>query len=144
MLFWWHARTKYTTKTKSRVHAPWMDPSRERELPRQRAATAAAVVIMQRQQQQQQQQISSPAYNDLHDPLTQRTNLADASSYRWVAAYKRAGHKQEFGWRLLHAGVKVGARRMLTAGRRAAAQFVCPAQQCQQSQELETLTHLFV
>jgi hypothetical protein len=105
---------------------------------------------MQRQQQQQRQQISSPAYNDLQDPLTQRTDLADASSYSWVAAYKRAGHKQlprqlqEFGWRLLHAGVKVGARRMLTAGRRAAAQFVCPAQQCQQSQKLETLTHLFV
>jgi hypothetical protein len=43
-------------------HAPWMDPPRERELPRQRAAAAAAVVTLQRQQQiQQQLQISSPA-----------------------------------------------------------------------------------
>jgi hypothetical protein len=106
--------------------------------------------LQRQQQQQQQQQISCPAQNDLQDPLTQHIGRADGSNYRWVAAYKRAGHRQlprqlrEFGWRLLHAGVKVGARRMLSAGRQAAGQFTCPAQQCQQSPQLETLTHLFV
>lgn len=132
-------------------HASWMDPSSPRQLPRQRAAAAAAAVTVQRQQQQAHQQlISSPAHNDLLDPVTQHMGRADGSSYKWVAAYKRAGHKQlprqlrEFGWRLLHAGVKVGARRMLSAGRQAARQFVCPAQQCQQAAQLETLSHLFV
>jgi hypothetical protein len=134
-------------------HAPWMDPARERELPRQRAVAAAAVVTAQRQQQlQQQQQIRSPVYNDLQDPITQHMGVVDASQYNWVAAYKRASHKQlprqlrEFGWRLLHAGVKVGARRMVVAGRQAPdpAQFTCPAQQCQQQPQLETFTHLFV
>jgi hypothetical protein len=106
---------------------------------------------MQRQhQQEQQQQISCPARNDLQDPITQHMGRANISSHRWIAAYKRAGHKQlprqlrGFGWRLLHAGVKVGARRMITTGRQAAIQFVCPAQQCQQPPQLETLTHLFV
>jgi hypothetical protein len=132
-------------------HAPWTP--RERQLPRQRAAAAAAVVTTQRQQQlQQQQQISSPVYNDLQDPITEHMGVADASQYNWVAAYRRAGHKQlprqlrEFGWRLLHAGVKVGARRMVSAGRQAQdpAQFACPAEQCQQPPLLETFTHLFV
>ena len=134
-------------------HAPWMDPSRERELPRQRAATAAAVVTSQRQQQiQQQQQLSRPACDDLLDPITEHMGPVDTSSYQWVAAYRRAGHKRlprtlrVFGWRLLHAGVKVGARRMLTSGRVQPSQFACPAQQCQQQQQpqLETLSHLFV
>jgi hypothetical protein len=106
-------------------HASWMDPSSERELPRQRAAAAAVVTVQRQQQLVQQQQISCPARNDLQDPVMLHMSRADASSYRWVAAYKRAGHKQlprrlrEFGWRLLHAGVKVGARRMLSAGRQA-------------------------
>ena len=132
-------------------HAPWMDPSRDRELPRQRAAAAAAVVTEQRQQQlQQQQQISSPALNDLQDPITQHVGRSDVGEYRWLAAYQRAGHKQlprqlrEFGWRLLHAGVKVGARRMLSAGRQTTAQFTCPAQQCQAPPQLETFTHLLL
>ncbi len=132
-------------------HAPWMDPSRERELPRQRAAAAAAVITVQRQQQLQQQlQISSPVHDDLLDPVTQHMGLVDTSSCSWVAAYRRAGHKQlprplrVFGWRLLHAGVKVGARRMLSSGRTEQAAFVCPAQQCQQQPQLETLSHLFV
>jgi hypothetical protein len=132
-------------------HASWMDPSSVRQLPRQRAAAAAAVVTVQRQQQlAQQQQIRCPVHNDLQDPITQHMGRADGSSCRWVAAYKRAGHKQlprqlrEFGWRLLHAGVKVGARRMLSAGRQAAGEFTCPAQQCQQQPQLETLSHLFV
>jgi hypothetical protein len=133
-------------------HASWMDPSRERELPRQRAAAAAAVITLQRQQQlqQQQQQISNPAYNDLQDPITKQMGAADVSQYSWVAAYNRVGHKQlpkqlrEFGWRLLHAGVKVGARRMLSARRQTPAQFTCLAQQCQQMPQLETFSHLFV
>jgi hypothetical protein len=132
-------------------HASWMDPSRERELPRQRAAAAAAVVTVQRAQQLRQQlQIRSPAHDDLTDPVTQHLGPADTSTYKWVDAYRRAGHKQlprslrVFGWRLLHAGVKVGARRMLSSGSREPAQFTCPAQQCQQPQQLETLTHLFV
>ena len=134
-------------------HAPWMDPPRDRQLPRQRAAAAAAVVTAHRQQQlQQQQQISSPVCNDLQDPITQHMGVADASQYNWVAAYRRAGHKQlprqlrEFGWRLLHAGVKVGARRMVSAGGQAQdpAQFACLAPQCQQPPQLETFTHLFV
>ena len=134
-------------------HAPWMDPPRERELPRQRAAAAAAVITSQRQQQlQQQQQLSGPAHDDLLDPITQHMGPVDTSSYEWVAAYRRAGHKRlprslrVFGWRLLHAGVKVGARRMLTSGRVQPSQFVCPGQQCQQQQQpqLETLSHLFV
>jgi exonuclease III len=132
-------------------HAPWMDPPRERELPRQRAAAAAAVTTIQRQQQLQQQlQIRSPARDDLLDPVTEHMGPVDASSHKWVAAYQRAGHKQlprslrVFGWRLLHAGVKVGARRMVVSGRREPAQFTCPAQQCQQQPQLETLTHLFV
>ena len=132
-------------------HAPWMDPPVARELPRQRAAAAAAVVTMQRQQQLQQQlQISSPVHDDLLDPVSQHMGPVDVSSYSWVAAYRRAGHKQlprqlrVFGWRLLHAGVKVGARRMLSAARRAPSDFTCAAQQCQQPQQLETLTHLFL
>ncbi len=132
-------------------HAPWMDPPRERELPRQRAAAAAAVITIQRQQQVQQQlQIRSPAWDDLLDPLTQHMGPVDTSSHKWVAAYQRVGHKQlprslrVFGWRLLHAGVKVGARRMLVSGSREPGQFTCPAQQCQQQPQLETLTHLFV
>uniref|UniRef100_A0A383V7P3 Uncharacterized protein n=1 Tax=Tetradesmus obliquus TaxID=3088 RepID=A0A383V7P3_TETOB len=60
-------------------HASWMDPSRERELPRQRAAAAAAVVTAQRQQQEQQQQrISCPAHNDLLDPITQSMGAVNA------------------------------------------------------------------
>ena len=132
-------------------HASWMDPSRERELPRQRAATAAAVVTAQRQQQEQQQQrISCPAHNDLLDPITQSMGAVNARQHRWVASYQRLKDTQlprrlrVFGWRLLHAGVKVGARRMLASSRRAPAHFTCPAQQCQQPQQLETLTHLLV
>jgi hypothetical protein len=128
-----------------------MDPSRERELPRQRAATAAAVVTAQRQQQEQQQQrISCPAHNDLLDPITQSLGAVNARQHRWVASYQRLKDTQlprrlrVFGWRLLHAGVKVGARRMLASSRRAPAHFTCPAQQCQQPQQLETLTHLLV
>jgi hypothetical protein len=132
-------------------HAPWMDPSRERELPRQRAAAAAAVITIQRQQQAQQQlQIRSPAWDDLLDPITQHMGPVDTSSHKWVAAYQRVGHKQlprslrVFGWRLLHAGVKVGARRMVISGSREPGQFTCPAPQCQQQPQLETLPHLFV
>jgi hypothetical protein len=114
----------------------------------------------QRQQQKQQHsQISSPAHDDLQDPVTQNMGPVNSSSYKWVAAYRRAGHifflmraghnrlprsLCAFGERLLHAGVKVGARRMLSSGRREPALFVCPAQQCQQQPQLETLTHLFV
>ncbi len=132
-------------------HAPWMDPPRERELPRQRAAAAAAVITIQRQRQVQQQlQIRSPAWDDMIDPITQHMGPVDTSSHKWVAAYQRVGHKQlprslrVFGWRLLHAGVQVGARRMLVSGSREPGQFICPAQQCQQQPQLETLTHLFV
>ena len=76
-----------------------------------RAAAAAAVVTAQRQQiqqrLQQQSQISSPAHDDLQDPATQNMGPVDSSSYKWVAAYRRAGHKRlprslrAFGWRLL-------------------------------------------
>jgi hypothetical protein len=132
-------------------HAPWMDPPRERELPRQRAAAAAAVITIQRQQQLQQQlQLRRPAWDDLLDPITQHLGPVDTSSHKWVAAYKRTGHKQlprslrVLGWRLLHAGVKVGARRMVVSGSREPRQFTCPARQCQQQPQLETLTHLFV
>jgi hypothetical protein len=132
-------------------HAPWMDPSRGRELPRQRAAAAAAALTLQRQQQlEQQQRVSSPAHDDLTDPITQSSVAVDSSSCSWVPAYRRASHKQlpkqlrEFGWRMLHAGVKVGARRMLSAGRQQPVQFTCIAQQCQQQQQLETFSHLFI
>jgi hypothetical protein len=33
---------------------------------------------------------------------------------------------------------------MLSAGRRAQRDFTCPAQQCQQPPQLETITHLFM
>jgi hypothetical protein len=132
-------------------HAPWMDPPTVRDLPRQRAAAVAAVVTMQRQQQLQQRlQISSPAHDDLLDPVTQHMGQVDVNSYSWVAAYRQAGHKRlprqlrVLGWRLLHAGLKVGARPMLSAGRRAPRGFTCPARQCQQPPQLETLTHLFM
>jgi hypothetical protein len=135
-------------------HASWMDPSPPRDLPCQRAAAAAAVITVQRQQQVLQQlQISSPAHDDLQDPLTQQLGPVDTSSFSWVSAYRRAGHRRlprqlrVFGWRLLHAGVKVGARRMVAAGRAEPAQFVCQAQPCQaqqQQQQLETLSHLFL
>jgi hypothetical protein len=134
-------------------HAPWMDPSPPRDLPRQRVAAAAAVITVQRQQQVLQQlQISSPAHDDLQDPLTQQLGPVDTSSFSWVSAYRRAGHRRlprqlrVFGWRMLHAGVKVGARRMVAAGRAEPCQFACQAQPCQalQQLQLETLSHLFV
>ena len=49
-----------------------------------------------------------------------------------------------FGWRLLHAGVKVGVRRMQTASRQMPTRICCPAQQYQQQLQLETFSHLFV
>ena len=135
-------------------HAPWMDPSPPRDLPRQRAAAAAAVITVQRQQQalQQQLQVSNPVHDDLQDPLTQQLGPVDTSSFSWVSAYRRAGHRRlprqlrVFGWRLLHAGVKVGARRMVAARRAEPCQFACQAQPCQAQQQLqlETLSHLFV
>jgi hypothetical protein len=109
------------------------------------------VVTVQRQQQLQQQlQVSSPTHDDLQDPITQRMGPVDVSGHSWVAAYRRAGHNQMprqlrvFGWKLLHAGVKVGARRMLSSRKREPVKFTCPAEQCQHQSQLETLSHLFV
>jgi exonuclease III len=132
-------------------HAPWMAPSQPRQLPRQRAADRASAITAQRQQQQQQQQQpSAPARDDLADPLTGHTDDVDTAQHAWVAAYKRAANKQlphrlrELGWRVLHAGVEVGARRMLRArSTDTAQQFTCQHPQCQQQQEppLETTSH---
>lgn len=134
-----------------------MDPSPARALPRQRAADAAAVLTVQRMQQQQQQQlIMAPAVDDMVDPLTLQVGRVDTSSYEWVAAYRRVGDKhlprslREFGWRMLHAGIKVGARRLVTASnqnqqqQQQQQQFCCTAQACQQQPQLETLSHAFV
>jgi hypothetical protein len=137
-------------------HASWMDPSPARALPRQRAADAAAVLTLQRQQQQQQQQrIRSPAVDDMVDPLTLQVGRTHTSGCDWVAAYRRAGDKQlprslrEFGWRMLHAGVKVGARRLTAITASALQQqqqqhYSCVARACQQQPQLETLSHAFV
>ena len=130
-----------------------MGPSPPRDLPRQRAAATASVITSQRQHQLQHQlTITSPAHNDVEDPLALQRDQVSIGSCQWVSAYRRAGHKRlprqlrEFGWRLLHAGVKVGARRMLAAQHAHAGEFVCLAGPClqQQQQPLETLSHLFV
>jgi hypothetical protein len=132
-------------------HAPWMAPSQPRQLPKQRAADRVSAVTAQRQQQQQQQQQpSEPARDDLTDPLTGHTEDVDTAEHTWVKAYKRAANKRlphrlrELGWRVLHAGLEVGARRMFKARNTDTPQlFTCQHPQCQQQQEppLETISH---
>ena len=120
-------------------HAPWMAPSQPRQLPRQRAADRVSAVTAQRQQrQQQQQQPSEPARDDLTDPLTGHTEDVDTAEHTWVKAYKRAANKRlphrlrELGWRVLHAGLEVGARRMFKARNTDTPQlFTCQHPQCQ-------------
>ena len=133
-------------------HAPWMDPSPPRLLPRQRAADAAAVLTTLRLQQQQQGQ--TLAVQDIWDPLLGHAPLIeDTRRFEWVAAYRRAGHKklphrlQEFGWRMLHGNIKVGARRMYAApADTPVSALACQHQQCQQQQPqpLATLSHVFL
>jgi len=134
-------------------HASWMDASPPRLHPRQRVAAAAAAVTTQRQQQVQQH-AAGPAVDDTWDPVLGFHTGRAICGRPWVAAYRRAAHKQlprrlrEFGWRLLHASTRVGARRMhvAPAGTPVAA-FACQHQQCQQQQPLPplaTLSHVFI
>ena len=136
-------------------HAPWMGPSQPRQLPRQRAADAAAVVTLQRQQQLQQN-VQGPAVNDSFDSCLGHAPTATqdgSAAFEWVSAYRRAANKRlpprlrEFGWRLLHGSVKVGARRMYEAPAGTALNaFACQHHLCQQQPQppLATLSHVFI
>ena len=94
-----------------------MRPAPVRQHPRQRAADAAAVVTLQRQQQEHAAAATVPAHCDLADPLTglQQPPEDDAP---WKEALVRLATRrlpkalQVFGWRLLHNGLWVGARKM--------------------------------
>ena len=133
-------------------HASWMDASPPRQLPRMRVAAAAAVLTLQRQQQLQQQ-AQAPAVNDALDPLLGHASAESRPRFEWTAAYKRAAHKRlphrlrEFGWRMLHGNIKVGARRLYTAPAGTPLRaLACQHQQCQQQQPppLATLSHVFL
>ena len=141
-----------TAAQQAAYHASWMDASPPRQLPMQRVANAVAVLTVQRQQQLQQQG-QELAVNDSWDPLVGNAPGVPTGDFEWVHAYRRAAHKtlphrlREFGWRMLHGNVKVGARRMYEApaGTLLSA-FACQHQQCQQQrpQPLATLSHVFL
>ena len=98
--------------------APWMRPSQSRQHPLQRAADAAAVLTSQRQQQQAAPVVAGlTAHNDLADPLTGLQQQREEEA-PWKAAYGRLALRRlpkalkVFGWRSLHNGLWVGARKM--------------------------------
>jgi hypothetical protein len=81
----------------------------------------------------------------------------DTTGCEWRAAYKRVANKQlprqlrVFGWRLLHAGLQVGARRVHAGAARGqtAGEFACRYPECQQQQQqqlppLATLSHVLL
>ena len=103
------------------VHANWMDPSPPRLHPRQRAAAAAAAATSPITAQRQQQlllQVSAPAVDDTEDPLFRGGQEAGDGDAAWRAAYRHVSDKRlprqlrVFGWRLLHAAVRVGGSRV--------------------------------
>jgi hypothetical protein len=103
------------------VHANWMDPSPPRLHPRQRAAAAAAAAAAPITAQRQQQlllQVTEPAVDDTIDPLLRGRQEATDADTPWWAAYRHASDKRlprqlrVFGWRLLHAAVRVGGSRV--------------------------------
>jgi hypothetical protein len=122
------------------VHANWMDPSLPRMHPRQRAAAAAAAATSAITAQRQQQlllQVEAPAMDDTVDPLLRGMQEADAGDAAWRAAYRHARDKRiprqlrVFGWRLLHAAVKVGGSRVCHAtSQQELLECCCRQQQC--------------
>ena len=102
------------------VHANWMDPSPPRLHPRQRAAAAAAATspITAQRQQQLLLQVTTPAVDDCVDPLFRGAQEAGDGDTAWRAAYRHVSDKRlprqlrVFGWRLLHAAVRVGGSRV--------------------------------
>ena len=132
----------------SAYEAPWMRPSQLRQHPLQRAADAAAVLTTQRQQQLAAPAVAGPAHNDLADPLTGLQQQPEEEA-PWKAAYGRLALRRlpktlkVFGWRLLHNGLWVGARKMHF---RPAAECLCCHGVCQQQQPvpLQTLSHVLL
>ena len=125
-----------------------MRPSQLRQHPLQRAADAAAVLTTQRQQQLAAPAVAGPAHNDLADPLTGLQQQPEEEA-PWTAAYGRLALRRlpktlkVFGWRLLHNGLWVGARKMHF---RPAAECLCCQEVCQQQQPvpLQTLSHVLL
>ena len=106
------------------VHANWMDPSPPRLHPRQRAAaaaTAATSLVTAQRQQQLLLQVTAPAVDDTEDPLLRGVQEAGDGDTPWRAAYRHVSDKRlprqlrVFGWRLLHAAIKVGGSRVYWA-----------------------------
>ena len=137
--------------------ANWMRESPARLLPRQRvqqAAAVAAVVTLQRQSQQSP--ITEPAYNDLADPLTGSATHAGPVPMPFHAIWKQVWdkrlprHLRIFGWRLWHAALPVGGRRIKFVKPGNVQQLLqqcCQHGPCQTQQPqppLETLSHVFV
>ena len=113
-----NSRSDFTDAAlQSAYEAPWMRPSQLRQHPLQRAADAAAVLTAQRQQQLAAPAVAGPAHNDLADPLTGLQQQPEEEA-PWKAAYGRLALQRlpktlkVFGWRLLHNGLWVGARKM--------------------------------
>ena len=127
------------------VHANWMDPSPPRLHPRQRAAAAATAAGAQVTAQRHQQlllHITAPAVDDTVDPLSRAVQEATDGDSQWHAAYRHACDKslprqlRVFGWRMLHAAVKVGGSRVyMAASRQQLLQCCCPQLQCQPQQQ---------
>jgi hypothetical protein len=125
-----------------------MRPAPVRQHPRQRAANAAAVVTLQRQQQEHAAAATVPAHCDLADPLTGLQQPPEDEA-PWKEALVRLANRRlpkalkVFGWRLLHNGLWVGARKMYF---RPAAECVCSHEGCQQQPQvpLQTLCHVLL
>ena len=138
------------TALQAAYDAAWMRPSPLRQHPQQRAAAAAAVVTAQRQQQLTSQVRTTPAHNDMADPLTGRSNQLDGET-SWQAVYRRLNDKRlskrlkVFGWRLVHNALWVGARKMHFRPR---SECICLHEPCQQQQQpavpLQTLSHVLL
>jgi hypothetical protein len=126
--------------------ASWMLPSPPRQPALDRARSSAAVAEAARQQHRLQlQQITQPTVDD--------TQWEVAPVPLWAAAWRRAAHQrlprdtQVFGWRLLHASLAVGGRRIVTlpAGSPELDGCLCQAPCCvgREPRPLETLLHLY-
>jgi hypothetical protein len=132
----------------SAYEAAWMRSAPARQHPRQRAAHAAGVVTVQRQQQLAAAAATGPVHNDLADPLTGLQHQPEDDA-PWKAAFGRLTNKRlpkalkVFGWRLLHNGLWVGARKMYF---RPVTECVCSHEECQQQHPvpLQTLCHVLL
>jgi hypothetical protein len=126
--------------------ASWMHASPARQHVRQRVAdretTAAGSPQTALRQQQDLQHVTSPAVDDMEDPLSRGLPPGSEADAAWGAAFRRAADKRLprplriLGWQLLHAALMVGDNRVYAAtNRQELLQCCCQHPQCQPPQQ---------